>query len=538
MINYSIIFGTDEDDLISFKNDTNNWFVQSGSGHDVISTSHGDDLIFSGSGDDTINTGQGNDIIFSGSGNDYLKGNAGNDWLSGGSGNDTLYGGSNDDILFGGSGNDLIYGGRGNDDATGGSGNDVIRLNAGDDTGRYSVSDNAGAWDEYRGGNGNDTFVFKLDAPNAVLEAQITNLFNANLNDTVDFSSLGIGLEIKSFNTLQFEYDTSPLFTNSTDLIDFNTITQAQLNASPTLYDASGGDDVVELPDAATAALIGYDDANLFKGGSGNDIITGQDLDDVVIGGTGDDILSGGEGNDRLWGDEGNDTIFGGAGNDTLIGDEGTDTIEGGEGADFLNGGSGNDTLKGGTGNDTIFGGLGDDILVGGAGNDNFYGDQGGENAGVDRVVYSGASSEYAFSSFNGALYVADKTPERDGTDALQSNIEQIEFSDGVFDITLGTAANDTLASTTSSEFFVTGSGDDTLVFGPENGADVIADFQGAGTAGGDLIDLALYELTPEELAGLISNNGADSTVDLSNHGGGNITLLGVTGLTDEDFIL
>lgn len=72
----------------------------------------------------------------------------------------------------------------------------------------------------------------------------------------------------------------------------------------------------------------------------------------------------GGSGNDLIIGNDLANSIQGGAGNDTLYGGNGDDTIEAGAGNDSLNGSIGNDYLDGGTGADTMNGGVGDDIYV------------------------------------------------------------------------------------------------------------------------------------------------------------------------------
>jgi Ca2+-binding RTX toxin-like protein len=62
-------------------------------------------------------------------------------------------------------------------------------------------------------------------------------------------------------------------------------------------------------------------------GGSGNDVIIGNDADNTLNGGGGDDDLDGGEGSDMLWGGNGNDILRAGYGNDVLNGGAGNDTF-------------------------------------------------------------------------------------------------------------------------------------------------------------------------------------------------------------------
>src|SRR3546814_4597508 len=63
------------------------------------------------------------------------------------------------------------------------------------------------------------------------------------------------------------------------------------------------------------------------------------------------------------------DNMSGGSGNDILHGDD-ADTNSN----DTLNGDAGNDQLYGGAGSDELYGGTGDDLLDGGSGNDYMHG--------------------------------------------------------------------------------------------------------------------------------------------------------------------
>jgi serralysin len=81
-------------------------------------------------------------------------------------------------------------------------------------------------------------------------------------------------------------------------------------------------------------------------------------------GGSGDDVILGNDAANVLTGNNGIDSLFGREGNDTLNGNNGDDALDGGDGSDTLNGASGNDTLTGGAGDDTLTGGKGKDIFV------------------------------------------------------------------------------------------------------------------------------------------------------------------------------
>ena len=84
---------------------------------------------------------------------------------------------------------------------------------------------------------------------------------------------------------------------------------------------------------------IAYDvDIENATGGSGNDIITGNDLANVLIGNGGNDTINGAGGNDTINGGAGVDILTGGAGDDTIYFDS-LDNLT------LLNGGVGFDTL-------------------------------------------------------------------------------------------------------------------------------------------------------------------------------------------------
>jgi serralysin len=125
--------------------------------------------------------------------------------------------------------------------------------------------------------------------------------------------------------------------------------------------------------------------SNRLFGGDGDDVIVGGADFDAVNGNKGEDTIDGGAGgNDWLLGGQGDDQIVAHAGNVILNGNIGADAVLGGAGADLVRGGQGNDLLNGGGGDDQIFGDLGADTMTGGPGADIFHFALGG---GVDVVA-------------------------------------------------------------------------------------------------------------------------------------------------------
>lgn len=98
-------------------------------------------------------------------------------------------------------------------------------------------------------------------------------------------------------------------------------------------------------------------------GGSGNDVLLGNQAANDLRGTGGHDKLLGFNGKDFLKGGGGKDVIRGGTKNDTMKGDKGFDKLYGDAGRDNMKGGAGNDKMVGGAGKDTMTGGTGADTF-------------------------------------------------------------------------------------------------------------------------------------------------------------------------------
>jgi Ca2+-binding RTX toxin-like protein len=169
-----------------------------------------------------------------------------------------------------------------------------------------------------------------------------------------------------------------------------------------TIENATGGSgaDLIQGNDAANV-LVGGGGSDKIAGGLGTDQLSGGLGDDTLWGGGGDDLLDGGEGNDTAsYSDAASkvslDLAFAGAQNtlggglDTLvsieraIGSDYDDTLAGTDLANTLTGGDGNDKLDGRGGADVLLGGLGDDELIGGLGADSMTGGSGHDTYEID----------------------------------------------------------------------------------------------------------------------------------------------------------
>ena len=138
---------------------------------------------------------------------------------------------------------------------------------------------------------------------------------------------------------------------------------------------------VIENADGGSGRdlLVGNEADNRLRGNGGNDTVFGGEGNDFLAGNNGRDVLEGDDGNDTIRGGGGSDTMFGGNGDDVIAGQGGDDYGDGGAGNDIVGGGTGADTLLGGQGDDDVRGSGGDDIINGGDGNDTLRG-QGGDD--------------------------------------------------------------------------------------------------------------------------------------------------------------
>ncbi|HTI66256.1 MAG TPA: M10 family metallopeptidase C-terminal domain-containing protein, partial [Caulobacteraceae bacterium] len=306
-------------------------------------------------------------------------------------------------------------------------------------------------------------------------------------------------------------------------------------------------------------------------GGSGDDIIVGNEAANLLWGGAGGDALVDGQGADSLFGDVGDDevrlvgdgstdVVVGGGGSDTVFGAGDTDIIFGGEigqvqtsptsdatlnalvaafvtasasytppdgysaqtddgTGDTISGEGGADQISGGLGNDAIAGGAGDDLLLGDLGNDTIDG-------GDDNDVLLGGSGNDNLTGGSGA----DTLNGGGGTD-------NVNGGDGS-DLIIAAGDGDSLSGGDGDDEFRIGAGADTLDGGAGNDTVSAADFGsgisftiGATSLGGHAIqNFEAYEGT----AFADTLNGGSGN-DQLNGGAGNDSLAGGDG---DDSIL
>ncbi|WP_457660487.1 calcium-binding protein [Sinorhizobium medicae] len=257
------------------------------------------------------------------------------------------------------------------------------------------------------------------------------------------------------------------------------------------VLDGGGGNDTADYTDKTASVVVtlaGATPVTVFVngiaedmisnfenvyGGSGDDILTGDDRDNILRGEVGNDILNGGIGADSLFGGEGNDTVDGGNGVDTFDLREKTSSVlvqlNGANGATVFVGGVAEDTIRnvenivGGSAGDTLTGDAAANKLSGARGNDWLMGGSGAD------ILDGGEDSDTAdYSDKQAAIVVA-----LNGGNPVT--------------VTVGGLAEDSIAKI---ENIVGGSGDDTLsgdaaanTFRGGLGADALDGGSGSDTA-------------------------------------------------------
>jgi len=395
--------------------------------------------------------------------------------------------------------------------------------------------------DTLTGGTGADVFVFVETSG----DDTITD-FNKAEGDKIDLSCFDAVITWDMLSTK---------ITTVTDPGDPSTVTGVQIDLSEwgggtiTLSGVTSVDDVTAdmfiLSGLSVTWRYGDEEDNEITGGAGHDVIYGME---------GDDTLTGGAGNDWLFGGEGADTLDGGAGKDTLMGGEGDDELSGGEGDDMLIGGEGDDTLTGGGGADIFV--FGED-----SGNDTIT----DFDTTQDKIHLKSLSQTITWAQLQSKITTV--TDPNDPNTVIGLKIDLSDWGGGTITLTGITSvsdltedmfvldqivgsddSDDTLQGGTSDDTMTGGTGADTFVFDETSGDDTITDFS---TTEGDKIDLTAItaSLTWTQLQAKITtvtdpndpNTVIGLKIDLSDFGGGTITLNGLTAvsdLTEDMFIL
>lgn len=488
-----ILFGDEGDDEL--EGDIGSDVLFGGEGTDALFGQDGDDVLSGEAGDDVLNGGLGNDQLDGGDGVDDVQGREGDDFLAGGAGNDFLYGDGNnptvpslvggndtlagedgDDQLWGGAGQDQVFGGDGADQLIGDLGDDKLYGEAGDDL-LYGDSPffpgQVGA-DVLDGGEGND--VLEGGGGDDDLQGGVgdDHLVGGSGLDTYRFN-LGDGAD-----TIQDDGVQSNRLVFGAGI----TAESLRLDVAPddslVLRVGAGGDSIQIMgfglnasADVHTIRRFEFEDGTVLT--DGELLARGFQLSAPAYGGSlhgtsYSDHIQGSPVGDWLYGRDGADVLLGGLGDDVLEGEEGDDVLDGGAGNDRLYGGTGGNILHGGEGNDLLGStGLGDQ-LFGGAGDDEYHLRSMGQV--VTEEVNAGRDTIYL-------------TPTESLTFQAPDNVENVRIDDDVY---LGPTMQVHLVGNTldnelsgshrldgqAGHDILIGTGDNTFVFGPGYGQDVV----------------------------------------------------------------
>ena len=239
-------------------------------------------------------------------------------------------------------------------------------------------------------------------------------------------------------------------------------------------------------------------------GGSGGDVIFGNQVANVLLGGAGDDRITAGAGNDSVDGGSGIDTLDGGSGIDTLVGGSGNDTYTVDSLSDVvvdastvvteidtvlssvswtLGANIEKLTLIGtaavnGTGNslgNTLSGNAAANVLNGGAGADAMYGGAGNDTYHVDTLGDVVVDASTVVTEIDTVLSSVNWT--------LGANIEKLTLTGTANSFGTGNTLANTLVGNSGGNVLAGGTGADTVTGGA--GADI---FVLSNTSGSDLI--------------------------------------------------
>lgn len=249
------------------------------------------------------------------------------------------------------------------------------------------------------------------------------------------------------------------------------------------------GDDtyIVDDDETTLAEVAGQGTDEVRSKGS---FTLGDNFENLTLIGSSDARGAGNAAQNEITGNAGDNRLSGRAGQDTINGGDGEDRIFGGGGVDVLSGEEGDDLIKGRAGGDEIDGGDGEDLLIGNGGQDTIGGGEGAD------VIRGGRGKDFLTGGED-----TDHFVYRAVKDSLLS------ARDWIYDFEPG--------------------GDKVDLSGLIDGELVYRDTAGfTGTA---------PELRIAEVAGR-----TDVYVDTDGNGATDmaITLLNVTGVSEDDFIL
>ena len=413
---------------------------------------------------------------------------------SGSTGVNVFAGEAMDEVIFASSGDDSLSGLGGDDVLYGQSGNDTIHGGHGNDR----IAGGTGT-DLITGGAGSDLIYYNwgdgTDSVDGGSDADTIRMAGSSGNNSVSAFWNGVNITaMAGFSSILIVEAIDLDLADGTDLLS---------------YAKSSEDVEVDLGAGTATGFSSILNIENVTGGSGDDSITGNALANLLSGGSGSDLLVAtvDAARDVFNGGSGLDTVDYGAYTSNLLIDLGlSQAVVTGSGIDAETSDTviGVENLIGGAGNDLFFGSRAVNDLSGGAGDDQLFGNSGN-------------------------------------------------------DILDGGAGDDELIGGVGADQLTGGEGSDVFIFVALNhsslsASDTILDFEGAGVAGGDVIDLNGLVAMPFDFVGSAAftagstnqvrfvHEGENTIVlldtDLDTGAEARIRLLGLYDLTAEDFRL
>jgi Ca2+-binding RTX toxin-like protein len=218
----------------------------------------------------TLNGGTGEDELTGGDGPDQINGGGGFDTLAGAGFADLIRGGDDADTITGDGGDDRLVGDRGTDFHSGGAGDDVLVWNNGDGT------DN--------------------DAGDAGFDRVEVNGSAATGGDVFTLAPNGDDAKFERTNQVPFAINLTSGPARLDDAEPNGGVEALSVNGGP------GNESFIVAP-GLPGLLVAAD------GGSGDDLLVGDEEADSFFGGSGNDTLAPGDGADLADGEEGNDQL-------------------------------------------------------------------------------------------------------------------------------------------------------------------------------------------------------------------------------------
>jgi Ca2+-binding RTX toxin-like protein len=375
-------------------------------------------------------------------GEDSIYGNGGSDTIIGGAFGDTLVGNGSHDLIFGDNA-EMVF------SAVPGALGATQLIDA------HSIDPTIGGVDNINSGAGNDIVVAGTagDTVHAGSGNDLVFGDHAALTGVVSGASLPLDSATPAF-TFNAIYITDT-HGGGNDIVygeDGRDILIGQ-QGSDTIYGGANDDDIIGGHNVAN----GFDTGDKLDGGSGRDVIAGDnaiinrrgdhdsELVQTLAGGTrlynadgsanissglhtqvnvtkerniellnhvdsgdqanyfGSDYIAGGGGEDRIFGQMGNDTIQG----DGSIGPVDSHTVVSASQASVDAATDGNDYVEGNAGNDIILGNLGQDILIGGS-SDLFGLDTSSKRADGEDIIFGGSGNQLERNNTAEGLHARD----------------------------------------------------------------------------------------------------------------------------------